>query len=148
MADNSGIIKIGLIGAAAWLAYKQGWLAFLGIGLPVAAPATAAPAAIAPGAPAAAAPSMLDGIFSRVQSAAGSGAQLDPDEWDWYLNNELAALGKGAAPDPVGIFGQRPFSKVGAAQWWGPMSAALRSQLGLSGLGIYGGLAALSTRYR
>jgi hypothetical protein len=70
-------------------------------------------------------------------------AGLGPDEWGWYLNNELAAAGKPAAPDPLTVFGAGldRSVKMTAAQYWPAMEAALRSQLGLSGfrgLGLYG----------
>ena len=61
------------------------------------------------------------------------------DAWGWYLNNELAPLGK-AAPDPLSVFGGAwdRSRLVPAAQYWAAMGPALKSQLGLSGLGLYG----------
>jgi len=44
MADNSGILKIALFGGAAYLAYTQGWLSFLGLS----PSGSAAPPATAP----------------------------------------------------------------------------------------------------
>ncbi len=161
MADNSMLVKVGLFGAAGYLAYRYGLFSSFGLapaatapapgsGSPIAGPppAGSTPPAATPPASTSPAPSVLDGIFARIQSKAGAGASLGPDEWGWYLNNELAALGKGSAPDPVPLFGQRPFSPMSAAQWWGPMSSALQSQMGLNGLGIYGGLAAIARRHR
>lgn len=155
MADNSALLKVGLFAGAGYLAYKFGYLNFL-FPATAAAPApgsTGSPASTTSGpvspTPPAAAPSasVLDGIFQRITAAAGSGAKLDADNWGWYLNAELATLGKGAAPDPVPLFGARPFPAMTAAEWWGPMSGALRSQMGLSGLGYFGGLAAVTHRY-
>lgn len=154
-------MKIGLVGAAAWLAYQQGWLSFLGLGpAPAAvAPTAGAPAASVLPAPSAAPPvppvvgaNSLDSIIGRVKTAAGVSDGLNADQWNYYLNAELAGLGK-SAPDPLPIFNSaipnfdraQPLS---ISQYWGIMAPALRSQLGLSGLGIYGGLSALARRGR
>lgn len=40
MADNNGLVKIGLFAGAAYLAYRQGWLSFLGVGTPAVAATT------------------------------------------------------------------------------------------------------------
>jgi hypothetical protein len=147
MAQSSGggIIKWGLIALAGWWVYENYF----------ATPATASPATPATPAkttdttPSPVVPSVLDGIVARITAKAGSGAKLDADNWGWYLNNELSALGKGAAPDPVPIFNldrSQTLPQMTIAEWWGPMSAALKSQMGLSGLGHFGALAALYGR--
>jgi len=163
VADNSTLIKLAVAGGVGYFAYTQGWLSFLGMSPagsttpppgaqtnpPAAQPPATTPATTTPPTtPTTPATSVLDGIFARIQASAGANAQLNPDDWGWYLNNELSALGRPAAPDPVPLFGARPQPTMGAAAWWGPMSAALKSQLGLSGLGVYGGLAAMARRYR
>jgi hypothetical protein len=145
VADNSGLIKIGAIGGALFLAYRQGWLAFLGLGPAPAAPATAA---LAPNPNAITGANTLDGIYQRMVAAAPSGPH-SIDEWDVYLKQTDNI----APPDPMPLFtaavpGFDRSQQVTAAQYWGVMAPALKTQLGLSGLGTYGGLAALSMRYR
>jgi len=175
MADNSGIIKIGAVAVAAYVAYTQGWLSFLGIGTAVAAtaatPAAATPAATTPAATPNPKANVLDGVYTAMVKAANApSAGLGVDQWGYYLNNQLAPLGL-TAPDPVPIFtamvnaanaalnnvpGQpgmmmpafdRSTYLVTAPAYWNVMAPQLRSQLGLSGLGIYGGLGALVRRY-
>ena len=148
MADNSGLIKIGAIGGALFLAYRQGWLGFLGLGPAPAAPVATAPA---PNPNAITGSNSLDAIVQRI-GAASKGASFNVDEWGYQLNNELSALGK-SAPDPMPIFTAAVpnfdrAQKLSLGQYWGVMAPALKTQLGLSGLGTYGGLAALSMRYR
>ena len=149
-ADNSGMIKIALFGGAAFLAYRQGWLGFLGIG--------GAPAAVAP-APAPVDPNKiqgansLDAIYARmVSTAKAPAAGLAVDEWGFFLNNELAGIGK-TAPDPMSIFPAAVpnfdrSQKLTAGQYWGVMAPALKSGLGLAGLGHWGGLGQLARGYR
>jgi hypothetical protein len=79
---------------------------------------------------------------------AHEGMRLNIDTWDFYLNQALPA-GK-TAPDPMPIF----VAAIGpdfdrsamfnAQGYWAIMAPALRSQLGLSGLGVYGGLGAIA----
>jgi hypothetical protein len=152
VADNSGLIKIAAIGAAAYLAYTQGWLSFLGIG--TAAPATpvtpAAPAPVAPVVPdpnAITGANTLDGIFTRMKATAPAGNH-NVDGWNYWL----ASAGNLTPPDPMPIFqaavpGFDRAQLLTAAQYWAVMAPALKTQLGLSGLGIYGGLGALMRRY-
>ncbi len=157
MADNTKLLLIGGAGVAAWWFFFRDQSA-----APVPVNGSLAPAgggsappaggtAPGPGAPAPAvtpAPvtsgSLIAAIEARVLAATGNPADgLGPDAWGWYLNNELAALGKPAAPDPLSVFGAGldRSQKLTAAQYWPRMEAALRSQLGLSGfrgLGLYG----------
>lgn len=181
MADNSGIIKIGLFGAALYVAYSQGWLSFLGIGTATAStPATTTGTDTAAAAAAAAAKTaadsataaavskpnpkanVLDGIWAATMKAANApSAGLSVDQWGYYLNQQLAPLGL-QAPDPQPVFqalidglnrlnnGNLVWNRgalVTASTYWTQMAPVLRSQLGLSGLGIYGGLGALMRRY-
>lgn len=170
MADNSGLIKIALFGGAAYLAYKQGWLSFLGLGTSTPAPAAAAapPAAATPPAtgpvstPPVAQPQItptvnsLDTIYSKMTAAAaaaGEASLLGVDTWGYYLNQQLAPMGK-SAPDPgplmTDAFGGwwTRASPMAASNYWAVMAPALKSQLGLSGLGIYGGMGALTLMRR
>ena len=162
MADSSGLIKVVLIGGAAYVAYEMGWLSFLGLTptATAAAPATSstssttAPAA-APSTPPVTGANSLDAIYTAIVAAANAAnvpaAGLNVDGWGYYLNNQLALQGL-TAPDPMPIFssaisGFARSQLMTAAQYWGIMAPALKSQLGLNGLGIYGGLGLLRRRY-
>jgi hypothetical protein len=96
-----------------------------------------------------------------IKAANAPSAGLGVDAWGYYLNQELSPLGL-QAPDPQPIFSgliaglnqmnntNLAFDRsslVTASTYWAQMAPALRSQLGLSGLGIYGGLGALMRRY-
>lgn len=84
----------------------------------------------------------VSAIQARVILAAAAPPEGIPiDGWGYYLNDALAPLGK-SAPDPMPLFsaaspGFDRSQKVTAAQYWPVMGAALRSQLGLSGLGMW-----------
>jgi len=145
VAGNSGsMIKLGVAAAAAYYAYSKGWLSMLGIGAPAAAaptPIADAPVVVNPNAITGA--NTVSGIQAATLLAAGApAAGLSVDEWGYHLNNALAPLGK-AAPDPMPLFTAAApgFSRgqvVTAGQYWAVMGPALKSQLGLSGLGMYG----------
>lgn len=146
MADNSGMIKLAVVAGVAYYAYSKGWLSALGIGAPAAATAaTPAPAAAVPVVPdpnAITGANTVAGIQARVLLAANApAAGLTADQWGWYLNNALAPLGK-SAPDPLPVFvaavpGFDRSQALTAGQYWAVMAPALKSQLGLSGLGMY-----------
>jgi uncharacterized protein (DUF1501 family) len=146
MAGNSGtMIKLAAGAAVAYYAYKQGWLSMLGIAAPAAAaPTSAAPVQVAPDPNAITGANTVSGIQAATLLAAGApAAGLSVDQWGYALNNVLAPLGK-AAPDPMPLFTAAApgFSRgqlVTAGQYWAVMGPALKSQLGLSGLGMYGG---------
>jgi hypothetical protein len=94
-------------------------------------------------------------------SAANAPSQgLGVDAWGYYLNQQLAPLGL-SAPDPQPLFASmvaaanqvtalnggtplpafdRSTFLVTGPAYWNVMAPALRSQLGLSGLGVIGGL--------
>ena len=164
MADSSGLIKVVLIGGAAYVAYEMGWLSFLGLTptATAAAPATsstssttAAPAITGSTVAPVTGAGSLDGIYTAIVAAAKAAnapaAGLNVDGWGYYLNNQLALQGL-TAPDPMPIFssaisGFARSQLMTAAQYWGIMAPALKSQLGLNGLGIYGGLGLLRRRY-
>ena len=148
MADNTKLLLVGGAAAAVW------WF-YLRTPAPVASAPGAAPpsdggtpAPPPPPAPAAPAPPPTPGVptiaaieAQVLANANAPAAGLGYDQWGWYLNNALAPLGK-AAPDPVPIFGADRSQVFTAAQYWGKMEPALRSQLGLSGmragLGFFG----------
>jgi hypothetical protein len=135
VADNSGIIKIGLVAAAAYLAYKQGWLSSLGIGAPVAA-ATPLPVTPAPNPNAIVGTNTLAGIYARLVAKAPAGS-MGVDAWNTYLAPLLP--GGGPAPDPMPIFtaavpGFSRSQPLTAGQYWQYMGPAIGTQYGLSGL--------------
>jgi hypothetical protein len=160
MADNSGMIKLGIAAAVGYYAYTQGWLASLGIGTPAAAAVTPVAAAVTAAAVAPAKPKLADIQAAVILAANAPAAGLSVDQWGWYLNNALAPYGM-TAPDPVPILNayltaaMAPWSTAGGipvtaqtfdrsdliptAKYWAAMGPALKSQLGLAGLDMYAG---------
>jgi hypothetical protein len=150
MADNSGLIKVAAVGVAAYVAYTQGWLSFLGIAAPAATAAATTAATSTPAVPVTVAPS--PNAISGANSAAGiqahtialanaPAAGLGVDQWGYYLNQVLAPLNM-VAPDPLPLFtaaapGFDRSQVLTAGQYWAVMTPALKSQLGLTGLGLY-----------
>jgi hypothetical protein len=105
---------------------------------------------------ASAAPSSLDAMYATLKNQAasdafftGSGDSLTAsvDHWNYYL----AQLVPAGVTIPAGLFsnvaGDDP-NNLTAAQYWAVMAPWLRSNAGLSGLGIYGGLGALVRAHR
>lgn len=128
------------------MAYKQGWLSVLGLS-PAAAPVAAAAPVVNPNAIVGA--NTLDGIFARMLKAAPAGNH-SIDEWDYFLQAAQPSI---TPPDPMPLFaaavpGFDRSQPIAAAQYWAVMAPALKQQLGLSGLGIFGGLGALAMGYR
>jgi hypothetical protein len=157
VADNSGLmIKAGLAGAAAWLAYKQGWLSMLGLPGPATAatpatvaPTTAVPKVVDPNA--AVGYNTLDAIHGRMVAAAKAPpVGLNVDTWNYFLAQVDSGL---VPPDPMPIFQAAipGFSRdqlLTDLQYWTPMSQYLAKNMGLTGLGIYGTLGALAMQQR
>ena len=149
MADNSGMIKLGLFAAAAYYAYSQGWLSVLGIGAPAAATPAATPAAAPVNPNPITGSNTLAGIYSRMVAAAGSGSR-GVDAWNSYL----ATAGNLTPPDPMPIFtaavpGFDRSQLLTAAQYWGVMAPALTAQQGLTGMGrVFAGLGAIRQTMR
>lgn len=147
MADNSGMIKVAAIGVAGYLAYTQGWLSFLGIGAPAAAvpvtPTTpTAPVVLPPDPNAIAGANTVAGVQARtIVVAKAPAAGLGVDQWGYYMDQVLAPLGM-VAPDPLPLFtaavpGFDRSQLLTSGQYWAVMGPALKSQLGLTGLGLY-----------
>lgn len=130
MADNTKLLLLGGAAAAVWWFYIR-------------KPAPAVPATVAVDPNAITGANTVAGIQARVLLAAKAPADgLAVDEWGYVLNTVLAPLGK-AAPDPMPLFqaaspGFDRGQKVTAGQYWAVMGPALKSQLGLAGLGMYG----------
>jgi len=162
MADSTGgMVKLALIGGAAWVAYEYLFGNLFKTTAPTTAPTSGQPGApVAPPAPplgttlGVTGANSLDGIHQQLVKAANApSAGLSVDGWGYFLNQVLANAGKGAAPDPMPIFqpaipGFDRGQLLTDAQYWGIMAPALKSQLGLSGLGLYGSLGALGWRAR
>ena len=156
--DGKLALKLGLFGGALYLAYTQGWLSMLGIGTATTATTTSTASTSTSGtatpvntASSPVAPVVsLDTLYSKMVAAAkaaGQGDSLGVDAWGYYLNNSGIT-----APDPLPIFSAAVsnFDRAQvftAPQYWAIMAPALKTQLGLSGLGMYGGLGALMRRY-
>lgn len=131
-------------------------------------PAVSVPVATVATTPPSPKANVLDGIYTAMVKAANApSAGLGVDAWGYYLNQQLGPLGL-SAPDPMPLFqayvtsisapppggspGQpatfdRSTYTFSGPTYWAVMAPALRSQLGLSGLGLYGGLGALMRRY-
>ena len=150
-------IKVGLFGAALYVAYTQGWLSFLGLGTAAAVSSAATTGTAATGAvanpPVASVPVVpvrsLDSIYQDMvaKATAAGTSSTGVDGWGYYLNQTGVA-----APDPIPAFSAAipnfdRSQNFTAPQYWAIMAPVLKTQLGLSGLGIYGGLGALMRRY-
>jgi hypothetical protein len=159
---SNDLMKFGLIAGGAYLVYQWWGKPAASPVVPVSsggAPAPAAGGSTSTTSPASATPpasstgtapvpvtfNTLDAIYARLAAAVGS-TSLDADQFNFYLNRELPA-GK-SAPDPVtvwpmlGIDGARG-AQMTLSQYWGGMAPYLKANLGLSGLGVFGGLGAL-----
>ena len=144
--DSSSLVKVGLFGGAAFLAYRY-WFA----PSTPAAPSSTQQPATAPAAPpvtGATTFNSLDSIYARMVDVANKAgvpaAGTSPDGWNVYLGQ---AGGPNPAPDPDLVFGApavaaaRSGSPMNAAQYWSKMAPYLAATAGLSGLGVFGNLA-------
>jgi hypothetical protein len=161
-ADNSGLIKLGIAGAAAYYAYSQGWLSFLGIGTQAAAtPAAVLPPGSTGGAVSPAAPvdspqaptpgPSLASLYTSLVNAAGAahspGSNPGPDEYNSLLMGIYPAAGP--LPDPVSLFASTGWARPNGmpiAAYWSLTSVWLQQNKGLSGVNAYAGLGALAMR--
>jgi hypothetical protein len=86
----------------------------------------------------------LDSIYSRLAAAVGS-TPYTADQFNFFLARELPA--GVAPPDPLAVFNASGnwdrTVPMTLANYWGQMAPYLRANLGLSGLGVFGGLGAL-----
>ncbi len=130
VADNSKLMLFAAAGAAAWWFYIR-------------KPAPAVPTVVAPDPNAIVGANTVAGIQARVIAAAKAPAEgLGVDDWGFFVNQELAKIGK-SAPDPAPLFqaaspGFERSQPVNAAQYFAVMGPALKTQTGLSGLGLFG----------
>jgi hypothetical protein len=151
VADNSGMIKLGIAAAVGYYAYTQGWLSSLGIGTAPATTAATTAVAVVPVVPAVAVvnpnaitgANTVAGVQARTIALANApAAGLSVDDWGYNLNAVLSPLGM-VAPDPMPLFqaatpGFDRAQKLTSGQYWSVMAPALKSQLGLSGMGLVG----------
>ncbi len=160
-SDNSGFIKIGVVGVVGWYAYTKGWLSFLGIGPAAAAtpvvPVTPTPTASSQPAQTAAAPPpaasagpaapSLTSLYTQLVNAAGSANVHDPDNYNALLVGIYPAAGP--LPDPNQLFAgtgwARP-AQMPIASYWSLTSAWLQQNKGLAGMNGYSGLGALARK--
>jgi len=137
--ESSSVVKIGLLGGAAYLAYR-----YFVAPAPAAAvvpAAGAAPAAAVPGIP----PASLDAIYAKMLTAAAAegvgadGAGLDA--WNVYL---IRGGGPSPPPAPEDVFGALPGGertrKYTAPEYWAKMAPFLKARGGYAGLGLFGSL--------
>lgn len=106
---------------------------------PTPAPTTTTVVSTAP-APTTPAFNSLDAIYTRLAASVGN-QQLDPDGFNFYLNQQLPS--GVSAPDPLAVFTQAGFDRtqsMSLANYWGAVAPYLSAHMGLSGLGILGGL--------
>jgi hypothetical protein len=144
------VIKWGLIGVAAYWVYTNFFSGTAATTTTAATPAATTPAATTTTAttPAAAISSFntLDAIYSRMVSAAtadNAASTLSADQWNVYLrlNSNITP------PDPTAVFpGQDRTTLMTSAQYWASMSPYLAKNMGMSGLGFYGGLGVFMRR--
>lgn len=132
------VLKWGLLGVAAYWIYTTFFTT-------AATPATATPAATPAAAPASTF-NTLDAIYSRMVAAVPANTQQTADQW----NTVLAAQSAVTPPDPNAVFtfttANPRTATMTAAQYWTPMSAYLAKNMGMSGLGFYGGFGAFIRR--
>ncbi len=125
--DMGAILKFGAIGVGGYFLYDW-WKKRP-------ATSTSSPAGSAGGP---ATPSAIDAIAARIMAAA-PGASYTADQWNVYLSQQLP-VGK-VAPDPAGYLGSTPREQtLTFAQYWGAVAPKLRSDLGMTGLGMFYGL--------
>ena len=85
----------------------------------------------------------LDAIYGRmVTAAAAPGEGYGADQWNYFL----AQVSNITPPDPTDVFSSVPgFDRsknlMSAMEYWAVMAPYLKSKMGLSGLGVFGGLA-------
>jgi hypothetical protein len=125
--DMGAILKFGAIGVGGYFLYD--WWQKRTPGTTVTTGGTGTPVVA----------SAIDGIAAKIMAAAGSGATFTADQWNVYLQQQLVA-GK-VAPDPATFIGATPReTPLTFAQYWGAVAPKLRSDLGMTGLGMFYGL--------
>lgn len=154
MASSNSLVTILLVGVGGYLIYE--WFIAPSTAAATATPTTPPvtpslppPAPGTPPAPAQPAFNSLDQIYARIQAAVGTNTTQTPDQFNYFLNQQLPA-GK-TAPDPTAVFTQAGFDRtqpMTIANWWGAVAPWLQTNYGLSGLGMFGGLGSLARSAR
>lgn len=138
--DSPSVVKIGLLGGAAYLVYR--YFVAPAPSVPAGSPAPNTSTAVAPGIP----PKSLDAIYAQmVIEAAKEGVGADGaglDAWNVYATR---AGGPAVEPAPEDVFGamsqEDRTRKYTASEYWGKMAPYLKSRGGFAGLGLFGYLA-------
>lgn len=141
------LIKYGLLAVAGYFIYQK---FFTGAATPAAAtPTPAAPAASATPAAPTSSFNTLDAIYSRMVAAATAdkaASSMTADQWNLYLK---LSSNVASPPDPPTVFpNQDRGTLMTSAQYWAGMSQYLAANMGMTGLGFYGGLGAFVRRAR
>ena len=78
-------------------------------------------------------------------SGSGDSLSSSVDHWNVYLTQVTGLTAPGGMF--ASVSGDDP-NNLTAVQYWAVMAPWVSAQLGLGGLGVYGGLGALARRYR
>jgi len=126
MASDNTLVKVGLFAGAAYLAYQQGWLSFLGIGssAPAATPAPSTPATqpvsappAQPSAPPAPTYPPLSQIYSQMVAIANQSWQGASSCGSQPIVGTTAIPGGAVIPDPTSLVALTNWQMcVGSAQ--------------------------------
>ncbi len=146
MAKSSfgSVIPLALAGGAAWLAWEY-WLkpapaAVRSPDAPGLPNAPAPAAAVTPAAPTAPAFNSLDAIYGRLAAAVGT-TPYNVHQFNWFLSKQLPA---GKTLPSANEFLPADWvdtTEMTLAQYWAAIAPWLKSNWGLSGLGVFGSLA-------
>ena len=123
------LLAFGAAGVAVWWFFLR-------------APGTAAVATVAPSTSAKSAGS-LDAAFAAMVRKANGATSGSVDDWNAWLMQGTPSI---TAPDPMPIFqaaisGFDRSRRLSAAEYWAVMSPVMKTQYGLSGLGLFGAMA-------
>jgi len=135
------VVKWGLLAVAGYFIYQKFFAGAAATATTSTTPATPATAATPTSTF-----NTLDAIYSRMVAAATAdkaASTLSADAWNVYLklNSNITP------PDPTAVFpGQDRTTLMTSAQYWASMSPYLAKNMGMSGLGFYGGLGAFMRR--
>ena len=151
MAGNTlgTVLKYGMLAGGGYLLYRAvapGLTGALTPAIAAPAPSGSSTAAVV-NKPPPIAYNTLDAVYQRLSAAVGT-TPYNVHQFNYFLAQQLPA-GK-AAPNP-GTFLPAGFDDTQTmtlANYWSAVTPVLRSEYGLSGLGIFGGLGALARRGR
>lgn len=134
----SSVVKFGLLAGGGYFLYRYFAPTLSG------SPATAAPRTSAsPSAPFGPSFNSLDATYTRLAAAVGA-TPYTVDQFNYYLQRELPAGKPAPDPDTFMPAGYDRTATMTLSQYWGAIIPKLKSDLGLSGLGLFGQLAVMS----